>query len=91
MKTARKFFISGIVQGVGFRFFTQRVAARHQVTGYVTNLNDGRVEVLAQGDESSVANFRDDLAAGSINSHVELIEEIAVEFSKSYSAFRIER
>lgn len=91
MKTARKFLISGIVQGVGFRFFTQRIAARHQVVGYVTNLNDGRVEVLAQGDESSVANFRDDLAAGSTNSHVELIEEIHVEFSKSYSAFRIER
>lgn len=88
---ARKFLISGIVQGVGFRFFAQRVAARHQVTGYVKNLNDSRVEVLAQGDESSVRDFRDDLAAGSTNSHVELIEEIAVEFSKSYSAFRIER
>ena len=40
-----------MVQGVGFRFFTQRSAARHQVWGYVRNLEDGRVEAVAQGDE----------------------------------------
>jgi acylphosphatase len=44
MIVARKFIISGLVQGVGFRFFTQRAAARHQVHGYVRNLTDGRVE-----------------------------------------------
>ena len=46
---ARKFFVGGEVQGVGYRFFAQRAAARHQVTGYVKNLDDGRVEVLAEG------------------------------------------
>ncbi|MCA1818293.1 MAG: acylphosphatase, partial [Acidobacteria bacterium] len=49
MKIARKFLISGRVQRVGFRFFAQRAAARHQVAGYVRNLADGRVEVLAEG------------------------------------------
>jgi len=91
MKTARKFTISGLVQGVGFRFFTQRAAARHQVLGYVRNLPDGRVEALAEGDEKSVEDFRNDLTAGPTFSRVEEIEEIVLEPSGLYSSFRIER
>ena len=52
-KVARKFFIKGDVQGVGFRFFAQRAAARHQIVGYVRNLDDGRVEALAEAIEPS--------------------------------------
>lgn len=91
MKTARKFIISGLVQGVGFRFFTQRAAARHQVLGYVRNLLDGRVEALAEGDEKSVEDFKNDLTAGPTYSRVEEIEEIVLEPSNLYSSFRIER
>ena len=91
MKTARKFIISGLVQGVGFRFFTQRAAARHQVLGYVRNLPDGRVEALAEGDEKSVEDFKNDLTAGPTYSRVEEIEEIVLEPSNLYSSFRIER
>jgi acylphosphatase len=76
---------------VGFRFFTQRAAARHQVRGYVKNLADGRVEALAQGSEKSVENFKHDLNAGPSFSNVEHIEEIVVEPSGWYSSFRIER
>jgi len=91
MIVARKFIISGLVQGVGFRFFTQRAAARHQVRGYVKNLADGRVEALAQGSEKAVENFKHDLTAGPSFSNVEHIEEIVVEPSGWYSSFRIER
>ena len=42
---ARRFLISGIVQGVGFRFFVMRAAARHHMLGTVRNMPDGRVEV----------------------------------------------
>jgi len=61
---ARKFLISGQVQGVGYRFFAQRSSAKHQVRGYVRNLEDGRVEVLAEGNARSVEAFRHDLTAG---------------------------
>jgi acylphosphatase len=91
MIVARKFIISGLVQGVGFRFFVQRASARHQVRGYVKNLADGRVEALAEGDEKSVENFKHDLTAGPTYSNVEHIEEIVLEPSKLYSSFRIER
>ena len=88
---ARKFLISGEVQGVGYRYFAQRSSARHQVRGYVKNLDDGRVEVLAEGNAKSVDAFRLDLAAGPSNSRVGLIEELVLEPSGLYSAFRIER
>ncbi len=91
MIVARKFIISGLVQGVGYRFFTQRAAARHQVRGYVKNLADGRVEALAQGGEKSVENFKHDLTAGPRFSNVKHIEEIVVEPSGWYSSFRVER
>jgi hypothetical protein len=46
---AKRFFVSGMVQGVGFRFFAERTAASLGVGGYVKNLFDGRVEVYAIG------------------------------------------
>lgn len=88
---ARKFLISGDVQGVGYRFFAQRSSATHQVRGYVKNLADGRVEVLAEGNAKAVDAFRLDLAAGPRYSRVSLVEELVVEPSGLYSAFRIER
>ena len=91
MIVARKFIISGTVQGVGFRFFTQRAAARHQVLGYVRNLKDGRVEALAEGNEKSVEAFKHDLTAGPTFSKVDEIEELVLEPSNLYSSFRIEK
>ena len=88
---ARRFLISGRVQGVGFRYFVQRSSAKHQVRGYVRNLDDGRVEVLAEGNPKAVEDFRHDLAAGSTHSRVGEIEEIVLEPSGLYSSFRIER
>ena len=91
MVIARKFLFNGTVQGVGFRFFAQRVAARHQIRGYVRNLDDGRVEALAQGVEKSVEAFKQDLTAGSRFSKVDDVEEIVIEPNSAFLSFRIER
>ena len=91
MQVARKFLIRGDVQGVGYRFFAQRAAARHQVVGYVRNCPDGSVEAFAEGLESSVEAFKHDLTTGPQWSTVDQVEEIALEPTGSYSAFRIER
>ncbi|MGB8510401.1 MAG: acylphosphatase [Pyrinomonadaceae bacterium] len=88
---ARRFFVSGEVQGVGFRYFAQRVAARHQVVGFVRNLLDGRVEVLAEGSPESVEGFKHDISVGPRSAHVEGVEELSIEPTGGYSAFRIER
>lgn len=91
MRVARHFLISGDVQGVGYRFFAQRVAARHQVVGYVRNLEDGRVELLAEGTQEGVEGFKHDIAAGPQHARVERVEEISVEPTGHYKSFRIER
>ncbi|HEY5883979.1 MAG TPA: acylphosphatase [Pyrinomonadaceae bacterium] len=90
MKVARKFVIRGNVQGVGYRFFAQRAAARHQITGYVKNCPDGTVEALAQGSAKDVEEFKKDLVTGPQWSSVEHVEEINLELTSEYSSFRIE-
>ena len=90
MKVARKFVIRGNVQGVGYRFFAQRAAARHQVIGYVKNCSDGTVEAFAQGSANDVEEFKKDLVTGPQWSAVEHVEEISLEPSNEYSSFRIE-
>ena len=87
---ARQFFVDGDVQGVGYRFFAQRAAARHQIVGYVKNLDDGRVEVLAEGPAQRVEAFRDELLTGPRFSSVDNIEELNLDPTGSYSSFRIE-
>lgn len=88
---ARRFYISGQVQGVGFRFFVQRSSARHQVRGFVKNLEDGRVEILAEGPISAVDLFRQDIAAGPKGAVVTGLEELVLEPTGIYTIFRIER
>jgi acylphosphatase len=91
LTVARKFVISGQVQGVGFRYFAQRSAARHQVNGYVRNLENGSVEALVEGPAKAVEEFKHDLAAGPSYSKVEHLEETVLEPTNSFPTFRIER
>jgi acylphosphatase len=91
MMVARKFLIHGDVQGVGYRFFAQRAAARHQIVGYVKNCPDGTVEALAEGSAKSVESFKHDLATGPQFAVVNHLEELTVEPTGQYSMFRIER
>jgi acylphosphatase len=63
-KQAKRFFVSGFVQGVGFRYFTQDVAQRLHLGGYVRNLRDGRVEVYAIGAPEQLATLRAELDRG---------------------------
>jgi acylphosphatase len=88
---ARRFFVNGMVQGVGFRYFAQRAAAKHQVKGFVRNMPDGRVETFVQGSESQVNGFRDDIATGPRFSKVDDIEEIVEDIDLAFGTFRIER
>lgn len=53
-KTRAHVFVSGVVQGVYFRQNTKQVATRHNVTGWVRNLPDGRVEAVFEGNETDV-------------------------------------
>ena len=57
-------FVSGRVQGVGFRYFVMRKAHAERLGGYVRNLPDGRVEFLLQGEADSVARVVEQIRNG---------------------------
>ena len=64
MIVARRFVISGRVQGVGFRWFAKDVAAREGAGGWVRNLADGRVEAVVEGELESVTRVERALRTG---------------------------
>jgi len=61
---AKRYYVSGIVQGVGYRYFVERSAKHLKAAGYVRNLGDGRVEVYAIGPAASLASLRRMLEQG---------------------------
>jgi acylphosphatase len=78
MRVARRFIMSGHVQGVGYRYFAQDAARREGLHGYVTNRDDGTVEVMAEGDAEALERFERKLRQGPSRSRVEhvIIDEI---------------
>jgi acylphosphatase len=54
---ARRYVVSGRVQRVGFRFFAEAAGIRAGLVGWVRNLSDGTLEILAQGDEGDLQSF----------------------------------
>jgi acylphosphatase len=88
---AKRFLVSGRVQGVGFRYFAERVALRLGVTGYVKNLADGRVEVYALGAPAQLDALRGELRRGPIPARVDRVVEDDAEPLAEYSdSFTIE-
>ena len=63
-KLAKRYFVSGMVQGVGFRYFAQAAAQKLHAAGYVRNLRDGRVEVYALATPQQHAELRAQLERG---------------------------
>jgi acylphosphatase len=61
-KVCKKVTYSGRVQGVGFRYTARQIAAGFEVAGYVRNLSNGDVELVAEGDKDAVARFLDAVA-----------------------------
>ncbi len=77
--------VSGIVQGVGFRYFTQDVAHHLNLSGWVRNADDGSVEGEVQGDETICSSFLDMLRDGPAFARVEqcIIDECALRENES--------
>lgn len=74
MRERRRYLIGGRVQGVGFRFFAQGVAAREGLHGFVRNLPDGRVEIEAEGDAEAIERFEHKVRHGPPGARVADVE-----------------
>lgn len=74
-RTARRYVVSGRVQGVGFRWYVARAARELGVTGWVKNLADGRVEVYAAGARERLDELAAYIAQGPPRADVRGYEE----------------
>lgn len=68
--------VYGKVQGVGFRFFTSKVARKYNLLGYAKNLSDGTVEVVVQGKEQGIQDLIKEIKTGPILAKVEKLDII---------------
>ena len=73
-----RFVVRGRVQGVGFRWFVMREAARLNLAGYVRNLDDGTVEVVTRGPVHALASLELALTQGPPSAHVESVDKTNV-------------
>ena len=88
-KIARRWFISGTVQGVGFRFFAQHKAAALGLTGWARNRDDGRVEVYAVGTPDRLNDLAAALHIGPHMAEVRGVEQSETESVENLSGFSI--
>ncbi len=88
---AKRFCVSGYVQGVGFRFFAVRAANRLGVSGFVRNIRGGQVEVYAIGAPEDLAALRAELRKGPLGASVDQVTEEPAELIARFSrGFAIE-
>ncbi|MDP2807052.1 MAG: acylphosphatase [bacterium] len=81
--------ISGIVQGVGYRYFVLKQAGNLHLTGYVRNLKDGRVEVVAEGEEQLLKSLLEELKQGPAGAIVEKTETKWQQYTGDITSFEI--
>ena len=90
--TAKHVLYSGRVQGVGFRYSTKRIASGFDVIGWVKNLPDGRVEMMAQAIEADeLEAFLEDIQQSSLGSHIKRREVEAIAAEPNLRGFSILR
>lgn len=89
MVVRKHYFVSGRVQGVGFRYRAYYTANNLGITGYAVNLDDGRVELEVQGEASAVRDFLGHVEAGSFI-HIDGIECYDMEVDNSERTFYID-
>lgn len=81
--------LSGRVQGVGFRYYVLQLAQEAQITGWVRNLKDGRVEVLAEGTLSALNQLLARLRTGPISAEVTEVDYNYAEATGEFDRFRV--
>jgi acylphosphatase len=90
MRVARRFVVSGRVQGVGFRWFVQDAAMLEGAVGWVRNLPDGQVEALIQAEAEAVARIERRIRRGPPAARVERVDVIDEAVSERVTTFVIQ-
>lgn len=88
--TRREVLFAGRVQGVGFRYTTRNIAGRFAVTGYVQNLPDGRVRLIAEGAPDEVERFVDAVSA-EMAQYIRGVQQSSADATGEFAAFEVRR
>jgi acylphosphatase len=88
MKATRVLY-EGYVQGVGFRWTTKRIAQGYEVSGWVRNLADGRVELQVSGEEEEVDAFLRAIRESTLGGHITAEHAAEIEVANPFKSFRI--
>ena len=89
MRKRARVCYSGRVQGIGFRYTAREVACGYEVTGFVQNLSDGRVEIAAEGEQEEVVAFLDAIKASQLGSHIRQVDVAWLEPRNEEKQFEI--
>lgn len=89
MKKRMEALFSGRVQGVGFRFTVSRIAGRFNVAGFVRNLPDGKVELVAEGEETELRAFLGSVRESSMQPNIRDVETSWKEPESRFATFSI--
>ena len=82
-------FVSGAVQGVGFRYFAMNAAHGLGVTGWVRNLYDGSVQVVAEGSRQDLEKLLQILRQGPLSGRVDEVRDSWFEFQGEFDRFEV--
>jgi len=81
--------VSGLVQGVGYRFFAERVAKQYGLKGFCRNLPNGMVEVVVEGDHGLISDYIRELKRGPISARVSGVNVRWCEYKGEFHDFEI--
>lgn len=84
-----KILVSGRVQGVGFRYFSQSRASKYNIKGFIRNIYDNKVEIVCQGEEEELEQFINEVRKGPAFSVVSDIEKEEIKKPQKYNSFDI--
>jgi acylphosphatase len=84
-----KITVSGLVQGVGFRYFCYKKALDFGVKGYVKNLHNEKVELEVEGDDGIVNDYIKEIEIGPVYAEVNAINVLELEYKGEYNSFSI--
>ncbi|MCD6494227.1 MAG: acylphosphatase [Archaeoglobaceae archaeon] len=82
-------YVEGVVQGVGFRYFTQRIAKEIGIKGFVKNLPDGRVYIVAEGSKEQLDKFMSYVKKGPSTSIVRKVTMKKMNKKEKFDNFEI--
>ena len=89
MKKRVQVYYSGMVQGVGFRFTAERIAQALSLAGWVKNLADGRVELVCEGEESTLSDLLKKIKGSVMKQYVENAEVSWLSATGEFKDFQI--